>query len=130
MVKVYLIAQMNTVSRHTIKRSKEEFNLICRRILKGGGIPISPSLWYVDYNKDPRLRKELSWWVNEVYAPLMKDCPVLCYKPNLIGIDPTTVEAEKETWKELNPLGSMVSSDVILDFLLNYHAAKILKGVS
>lgn len=120
--------QINKASERTIRRSVEEANLISRRIILGGGIPIVPSIWYLGYSKDPRIRHTKDWWVKQISGAFMESCDVLCTKPNLVGVATDIIDLEKALWKKLCFGKPEITSDAILDFLLNYNVKGILDG--
>lgn len=89
---------------------------------------MAPALWFLGYERDPRLPKESSWWVKNVFKEFMVTCDVFCYKPSLTGVSDSVSTLEKELWTELFPGKPQVSSDVILDYLLNRQAEEVLGG--
>ena len=128
MIKVYLSGQINRTNPRTLQRSKEEINLIARRICLGRAVPVAPALWFLGYERDPRLPKEPSWWVENVFKEFMATCDIFCYKPSLTGVKDAVSTLEHELWRTLFPGRPQVSSDVILDFLLSKHAEEVLGG--
>jgi len=67
--------------------------------------------------------------VENVYSQFMHICDCFCYKPILVGVGDSVATLEKDTWAALFPMKPQVSSDVILDFLLNRSAEEVFGGI-
>jgi len=74
-----------------------------------------------EWRKDPRLSKDVSWWVNNIFKEFMKECVVFCYIPELAGVVTPRMEMEKELWRQIGT-GKFIVADRILDYLLNLEA--------
>lgn len=81
-------------------------------------IPICPTLMTYEWMKDPRLSKDLNWWIDTVFKELMKDCIIFCYIPDFAGVITRRVEAEKDIWRTIGT-GRFIIADRIIDYLLN-----------
>jgi len=71
-----------------------------------------------DWMKDPRLSRDINWWLENVFKELMKQCVIFCYIPDFAGVVTKRVEAEKELWRSMKQTKFIVA-DRIIDYLLN-----------
>lgn len=116
---MYVSGQINTTNPRAKLRSLDEIELICRRVLVAGAIPVAPAAWFVDMKRDPRLPKTAEWWVENIHRPFMEDCEVFCYSPILTGMQHRVFALEKDLWKEIHPSAPVVPAKTIMDFLLS-----------
>ena len=66
--------------------------------------------------------------MENVFKEFMTTCDIFCYKPSLTGVRDAVSTLEHELWRMLFPGRPQVSSDVILDYLLNKQAEEVLGG--
>lgn len=71
-----------------------------------------------DWMKDPRLSRDINWWIENVFKELMKQCVIFCYIPDFAGVVTKRVEAEKELWRNMKQT-KFIIADRIIDYLLN-----------
>ncbi len=77
-----------------------------------------PALMSQEWIKDPRLSKDINWWVANVFSEFMKDCVIFCYIPDFAGVTTQRMEAEKQLWRDMGN-SKFIIADRIIDYLLN-----------
>lgn len=120
MKKVYVTGPYESRNHAVVTKHRTDLELICRRVIVAKMIPICPTLFYVDFLKDPRLPKDIKWWIDNIFLVLMRDCSVFCYIPDLAGTLCERMQYEKEKWRELGR-NKFVVAERVLNVLLNYN---------
>lgn len=81
-------------------------------------IPVCPTIMTYSWLKDPRLSKDILWWVENIFKEYMRNCVIFCYIPNFAGVTSKRMDAEKALW-HLVGTGKFIIADRIVDYLLN-----------
>lgn len=114
--RVYVTGPLEGATPQVMKNHRTNLDLVCRRILIAGDVPICPILFTHDWQKDPRFSKKLEWWIDNVFKIYMIDCEIFCYVPTLVGVKSDRMELEKNLWKVIGD-GKFFIADRILDIL-------------
>ena len=122
--KVYVTGPYEAGNSRALRKNRSRLELVCRRVIIAGHVPICPVLMCGEW-RDPRIPRDITWWVRRIYKPIMEDCKIFCMMPMPAGVRSERVKLERAAWREVGD-GRFIMSEVIVDYLLNMNVERVL----